>query len=191
MYEYRRANVSKRLVRQIAGTQLVGWLARRTLHHIDRSVHRLTKGRTTFSAWVSGLPVVMLTTTGAKTGRQHTRPVLGIPDGERLILIGSNFGQPHNPAWYHNLRANPRASVTVDGVRRIVDARELTGEERDRHFERGLQINPGWARYRQRAANRRIPVISLDPAPDDAATPGAPGRRHRASGTGRSRSAAG
>jgi deazaflavin-dependent oxidoreductase (nitroreductase family) len=76
---------------------------------------------------VSGLPVVMLTTTGAKTGRQRTRPVLGIPDGERLILVGSNFGRPHHPAWYHNLRAGPRAIGTSSAACRSIPAGRGTG----------------------------------------------------------------
>ena len=116
------------------------------------------------SALFGWLPVVMLTTTGAKTGRLRTIPVLGLPDSDRLVVVATNYGRPHHPAWYHNLRANPRASVSVNGVTREVEAHELTGDERELHLQRGIEINPGWARYRRRAAaSRRIPVIRLDP----------------------------
>jgi hypothetical protein len=62
-------------------------------------VYRLTGGATTASAWLSGLKITMLTTTGAKTGSGRTALVLGLPDGENMIVIASNFGRPHNPAW--------------------------------------------------------------------------------------------
>jgi deazaflavin-dependent oxidoreductase (nitroreductase family) len=107
--------------------------------------------------------VVMLTTTGAKTGRRRTLPVLGLPDGDTLVVIASNYGQRHNPSWYHDLQAHPRASVTVAGVTLEVEAHELSGEERARYYQRGIEVNAGWVKYRKRA-NRRIPVIRLDPA---------------------------
>jgi deazaflavin-dependent oxidoreductase (nitroreductase family) len=163
MTTYAEVSALRRLVRQAAATRPTAWLCRHTLHHIDRLVFRITRGRTTFSSSLSGLPVVMLATTGARTGRQRTVPVLGIPDGDRLVVIASNYGQRHSPAWCHNLRAHPRATVSMGGVTREVQARELAGDERERYFQRGLEINPGWARYRRRAGNREIPVISLDP----------------------------
>ena len=73
------------------------------------------------------------------------------------------YGRPHHPAWYHNLRSQPRATVTVDGTTRQVQAHELTGQERDRCFEHAVRMHPGFAIYRTRAANRRIPVMRLDP----------------------------
>ena len=83
---------------------------------LDRLVYRLTNGTTTASAWLAGVKITMLTTTGAKTRRQRTVPVLGLREGEDMIVIASNFGRPHNPAWYHNLRAHPNATIVVDGV---------------------------------------------------------------------------
>ena len=115
----------------------------------------------------------MLTTTGARTGRQRTLPLVGLADGERLVLIASNFGRRGNPGWYHNLRAQPRATVTAGGVTRAVMARELTGAERERGFQLGVAIHPGWADYRRRASNRSIPVIGLYPVapPEERAWP--------------------
>jgi deazaflavin-dependent oxidoreductase (nitroreductase family) len=66
-------------------------------------VYRVSRGRSTFTSWVTGLPIVMLTTTGARSGRQRTLPVLGVPDDGTLVVIASNYGQERNPAWYYNL----------------------------------------------------------------------------------------
>jgi deazaflavin-dependent oxidoreductase (nitroreductase family) len=132
---------------------------------VDRMVYRLTRGATTASAWLGGVKVTMLTTTGAKTGRLRTVPVLGLPDGENMIVIASNFGRPHNPAWYHNLRANPNATIAVDGVERQVVARELSGSERESSYRRGEEIFPGFTHYRSWATGRQIPVLRLEPLP--------------------------
>ena len=70
----------------------------RALPQIDRAFYRLSRGHTTFSAWVSGLPVVMLTSTGARTGKPRTVPVLGLPDGDRLVVIASTMAGPVIPA---------------------------------------------------------------------------------------------
>jgi deazaflavin-dependent oxidoreductase (nitroreductase family) len=161
---YEDANPFHRLMRWQAGTAPMSRLWARTLHHLDRFVCRLTKGRHTLANLVSGLPVVMLTTTGAKSGQQRTLPVNGIPDGERIGIIASNWGQRHHPGWYHNLRANPRASISVGGVSSDVLAYEAEGEERDRLWQRGLEVYPGWVGYERRASNRRIPIMVLTPS---------------------------
>ena len=133
------------------------------LHHIDTFVSRHSTGRLTFSSWVSGLPVVMLTTTGARTGMSRTVPLVGIRDGAALVVIASNFGRTRSPGWYHNLRSDPRASVTVHGTTWHVVAPEIDGAEREWFFQQGVHMHPGWAHYRRRAAGRRIPVIRLEP----------------------------
>jgi deazaflavin-dependent oxidoreductase (nitroreductase family) len=163
MYGHRDANLFRRIVRVTAAWRPLSLFYARTLHHIDRLVYRLTSGRATFASWTAGLPIVMLTTTGAKSGRRSTLPLVALPEGDRLVVIASNYGQQRNPAWYHNLRANPRATVCFEGVTREMVARELEGEERERHYERGIEIYPGWTQYRKRAAHRRIPVLELTP----------------------------
>ena len=160
---YEDANPLHRVMRWQAGTAPMSRLWARTLHHLDRLVFRLTKERHTFSTLASGLPVVMLTTTGAKSGKQRTSPVLGIPDGERIALVASNWGQHRHPGWYHNLRANPRASIRAGGVSRDVLAYEAQGEERERLWRRDLEVYPGRVGYERRASNRRIPVMVLMP----------------------------
>jgi deazaflavin-dependent oxidoreductase (nitroreductase family) len=130
---------------------------------LDRLVYRLSGGATTATAWLAGVEIAMLTTTGARTGRPRTLPVLSLPDGEDAILIASNFGRPRNPAWCHNLRADPRATIVVGGVSRAVLARELEGAERERGYGRGEDIFPGFTLYRRWAADRQIPVFRACP----------------------------
>ncbi len=130
---------------------------------VDQLVYRLTGGATTMSSWLAGVEITMLTTTGARTGRTRTLPVLAVPDGEDTILIASNFGRRRNPSWYHNLRANPRATIVAEGVSREVLARELTGTDRESGYRRGEAIFPGFTHYTRWAADRRIPVLRLEP----------------------------
>jgi deazaflavin-dependent oxidoreductase (nitroreductase family) len=160
---YAESNSIHRFVRWTASTGPVAWFYARTLHHIDRVVFRISGGRTTFAAIVSGLPVVMLTTTGARSGRSTTVPLLGVPHDGDVVVVASNYGQRRNPAWYYNLRANPDASVVVGGEKRAVRAHEVAGEERDRLWREGLTIYPGWTSYRARASHRTIPVMVLGP----------------------------
>ncbi len=167
MYQYTEAGVLRRVVRQATTSRPLAWLSARILPSIDRVVFRATQGRTTFSMWLSGLPVVLLTTMGSRTGQPRTTPVLGIPDGDRLVVVAANFGKRNHPSWYHNARAHPRVSVAVDGVAREYEAHELMGEERDRQFQEAVRMNPGWLRYRTWAGDRQIPVIRLDRVPSD------------------------
>jgi deazaflavin-dependent oxidoreductase (nitroreductase family) len=161
--KYQEANPILRFLRWSAATAPVSWLYLRMLHHMDRLSYRLTRGRHILSGWFTGLPMVMLTTTGAKTGQQRTSPVIGEPDGDNLVVVASNWGQRHSPGWYYNLCANPAATVTVKGVSRRVLAREAVGEERDRLWQRDLEFYPGRSAYQRRATNRRIPVVVLEP----------------------------
>jgi len=161
MYQHAEANVFKRAIRRSAGWKPLSLFYARTLHLIDRGVFKLSRGRTTFSAWLAGLPVAWLTTTGAKSGVERTSPVLAIPCGDgRLVVIASNYGQRNNPSWYHNIRANPRTRIHFGGDEREMVARVLEGDERERWYERGIEIYPGWVQYRKRAP-RQIPVIEL------------------------------
>jgi deazaflavin-dependent oxidoreductase (nitroreductase family) len=152
-----------RLVQLVAAKVPMSLVPVRALPRIDRGFYRLSREHTTFSAWVSGLPVVMLTSTGARTGRPRTVPVLGLPDGDRLVVIASNYGRPDNPGWYYNLLAQPRAVVTWEGSSVQMLARELKGEERQGQIARGLEAYPWWEQYHRRAAPRQIPVIMLEP----------------------------
>lgn len=159
-------NVAQRAVRRLIATRPVTWVLARTVHHIDAAVFRASGGRTTASATLTGLPLITLTTTGAKSGQPRSVPLVGIPDGERLILIASNWGQAKHPAWYHNIKANPAVTVSHGGKTRHYTARELAGAERAAAFARAAALYPGYDGYAQRAG-REIPVVGLE-AEDDA-----------------------
>ncbi len=162
METYRRARRLHRFVRRTAATRPMARVYGVIQQPLDQLVHRRTGGASTATSWLAGVEITMLTTTGARTGAPRTLPVLGIPDGHDVILIASNFGRTSNPAWYHNLRAHPRATIAVGGVRRDVEARELSGGERDQGYRRGEEIFPGFTFY-ARWTKRRIPVLRLTP----------------------------
>ncbi len=153
-----------RFWRRVIATGPGALMLRRFAPWIDPRVLRLTRGKYTLAHLVSGLPVVWLTTTGARTGRQRTTPVLGFPVDEGLAVIASNFGQGHDPAWSHNLRAHPEGEVSVDGRGWRFRATEASGDQRARIWRQGLTIYPGWSAYERRAGNRRIPVFVLEAA---------------------------
>ena len=158
-----RPNVIARTVRRVIATRPVAWLLARTIHHVDGATLRLSGGRTTASAVLSGLPIIELTTTGAKSGRPRTVPLVGIPDGERLILIASNWGQAKHPAWYYNVKANP--AVTVQDGDEVTEgvARELDGDERQHWWELAVAAYPPYAEY-QTKTSRQIPVFLVEKA---------------------------
>ena len=84
------------------------------LHRMDVVMLKLSHGRHTVTEIV-GLPIIQITTIGAKSGEPRTMPLVSLFDGEKIALIGSNFGRQHNPGWYYNLKANPQCTVQVNG----------------------------------------------------------------------------
>ena len=109
----------------------------------------------------AGAPMLLLHSTGAKSGEERLHPLVYRPDGERLVIFGSKGGAPTHPAWYHNLVANPRASVEVGSERFDVTARVAEGEERDRIWEAQKVEMPPFADY-ERKTDRQIPVVVLE-----------------------------
>jgi deazaflavin-dependent oxidoreductase (nitroreductase family) len=160
-FAYARANAVQRALRRLAASGPGSLVFARILHRIDRPVFRLTRGRATFASVISGLPVVMLTTAGARTGRPRTVPLLGLPTPDGLAVIASNWGRRDPAAWERNLRADPVATLAIGGHARRVRAVEARGEERDRIWREGLEVYPGWAAYERRAGDRRIAVFVL------------------------------
>lgn len=108
-----------------------------------------------------GAPLLLLTTTGAKSGRRYTTPLMSLPDEGRLAVFASKAGAPTNPDWYHNVIANP--TVTVEFGDKTFEARavEVTGEERDRLYARQAALRPPFAEYEAKT-KRKIPVIVLE-----------------------------
>jgi deazaflavin-dependent oxidoreductase (nitroreductase family) len=108
-----------------------------------------------------GAPMILLHTVGAKSGEERVHPVVFQPVGDAMAVFASKGGAPTNPAWYHNIVANPRFTVEVGTDTFEVQARVAEGEERDRIWERQKQQNPGFAEYEQKTT-RQIPVVILE-----------------------------
>jgi deazaflavin-dependent oxidoreductase (nitroreductase family) len=106
-------------------------------------------------------PMLLLTTTGARSGRSYTTPLVYSKDGERIVIIASKAGAPNNPDWYHNLRAHPTVTVEVGAERFQAKAVITSGEERERLFNNHAQMLPIFNEYRKKTT-RQIPVIALE-----------------------------
>lgn len=154
-----------RFVQKLASTTAGAWLFARTLHHVDPFLLRISGGAVSLPQVLAGLPTVLLTTTGAKTGKRRTVPVLGLDDGERWVVVATNWGGENHPAWYYNVRANPAVELTWKGRTETYFARDATDEERAAYWDRAKQLYVGFEAYRQRT-DREIPVVVLTPTAD-------------------------
>jgi deazaflavin-dependent oxidoreductase (nitroreductase family) len=152
-----------RITRKIIATRPAAWLLSHTAHLFDRFLMSITGGRHSLAALITGLPVINLTTIGAKSGRSRTVPLLGIPDGENLILIASNWGSGRHPGWYYNIRANPEVQVETAGQTTPYTAHETEGAERQQRWQTAVQCYPGYEAYKRWTNGREIPVIVLAP----------------------------
>ncbi|CAM00573.1 deazaflavin-dependent oxidoreductase (nitroreductase family) [Saccharopolyspora erythraea NRRL 2338] len=104
--------------------------------------------------------LLLLTTTGVRSGVSRTTPVLYLPDGDRLVVFASNGGAAKSPAWYHNLVANPLVTVELGGDRYEARAESVEPGEHDELWRRQVEIEPGFAEFRRRA-DRVIPLVAL------------------------------
>jgi deazaflavin-dependent oxidoreductase (nitroreductase family) len=111
----------------------------------------------------AGSPLLLLHSTGARTGRKLVKPMMYLRDGDRYLVFASKGGAPENPAWYHNLLAHPDVEIEVGDETVPVRAVVLTGEERDRKYAEQAALYPGFAEYQQKT-DRVIPVVALVPS---------------------------
>ena len=162
-YEVKPSNAAQRLMQTVASSRPGSWAFSKVLHHADRQVFKLTKGRTTVPTIVAGLPVVMVTTTGAKSGQARTMPLLAIPVGSDLAIIGTNFGQTNTPGWVFNLEADPHATVTYRERNVSVIAR--VADEYDTALSAAAKVYPGYDKYRERISGREVRVFVLETEP--------------------------
>ena len=114
---------------------------------------------------VFGEQLLLLTTTGAKTGRTRTTPLLYVPDGADIVLIASRGGNTSHPAWYHNLVANPHATALLNGRTIECIAHQADGDERARLWRMANDYYSGFDAYQSRTGGRTVPVMVLTPAP--------------------------
>jgi deazaflavin-dependent oxidoreductase (nitroreductase family) len=133
----------------------------RTMPALDALTLRLTRGRTTYTEGVAGLPTIYVTTRGARTGARRTVPLLAVVSGDDLAVIGSIWGRARHPGWVHNLLADPHATVTRHDRRLEVVAREVTGPEADRIWAAARALYRGYRTYPGRTHGRTIRVFLL------------------------------
>jgi deazaflavin-dependent oxidoreductase (nitroreductase family) len=108
-----------------------------------------------------GMPMVLVTVTGAKSGKTYTTPLVYSKDGNRFVIIASMAGAPNNPDWYHNIKANPAVTLEIGTERFQAKATVTSGEERERLFNAQAAIMPVFNDYRKKTT-RQIPVIALE-----------------------------
>jgi len=108
-----------------------------------------------------GAPMVLISTTGAKSGQRRTNPLVYTTDGDRVVVVASKGGAPSNPDWYYNLKANPDVTVEIGEETFEATAEEVTGDERDRLFNAQADVMPGFKEYEAKTT-RRIPVFVLN-----------------------------
>lgn len=148
-------------IQKMSSTRAFARVAPHVMPVLDRAVHRLSGGRTMISTQL--LPGVVLTSTGARSGRQRRTPLACMPEKERgsWLLIGSNFGKAGHPGWTANLRRHPDARISWQGADIAVRARQLDGAERAEAWEELLRFWPPYAVYQARI-ERRIRVFRLE-----------------------------
>jgi deazaflavin-dependent oxidoreductase (nitroreductase family) len=153
----------QRLIQRVVSAQPVTRFFSYFLHYVDRPMLRLSNGRFSPAGFFTGLPITLLTTTGAKSGQPRTIPIVAIPYQDEIVLIASNWGGFHHPAWYYNLRAHPQAVLLRDGRQATYLARFAGAGERERYWQAAVAIYPGYAAYQRRTAGRQIPIMVLTP----------------------------
>lgn len=149
-----------RLAVKFASTRVGSWTVR-TLMPLDRKLLIRTDGRRTVLGPV-GAPTMLLETTGRKSGQRRVSPLLFARDGGSLVVVGSNFGQEHHPAWTGNLLAEPRSVAVVRGKRFEVRADLLSGVEAEAAYQLMVEVAGAYASYRGRT-DRDIRVFRLTP----------------------------
>jgi deazaflavin-dependent oxidoreductase (nitroreductase family) len=158
------ANAAQRAMQRLASSRPGSWVFQRTLYPFDKLLFTFSGGRVTAPGLVAGLPVIMLTTTGAKSGQERTMPLVGVPVDGELVVIGSNYGQERTPGWVYNLEANPAATVAYRSASVPVRARLATPAETEAAFAEAAKVYPGYAKYRERASHRTIRAFVLEAA---------------------------
>lgn len=149
------------LLERFFKTRLGTWGAIHIGQRIDPPLMRMTRGRLR-TAGIA--PTILLTHTGAKSGKRRTTPLLYFTDDDEVVLVASKGGADSHPAWYHNVKANPEVEASSDGRPAPYVAREAVGAERERLWKLATTLYPGYDLYQEKARpHRTIPVVVLTP----------------------------
>jgi deazaflavin-dependent oxidoreductase (nitroreductase family) len=161
-------NRLQRTIQHVASLRPVAAVFRHTFHHVDRWAVRLLRGRT-LSGLLAGVPNIMLTTTGARTGRSRTVPLIGLPvTGRGTAIVGTRWGSERNPGWFHNLTSDPRAVVERGDERiDVVARRVVAGGEYDAIMRQAGAVYVGYPKYHRRISRRAVPVFVLEPVSEE------------------------
>ncbi len=162
-YEMRPVNGAQRVFQRGASTKAGAWLFSKLAHRVDGRLLAMTHGRTAVATLMAGLPIITVTTTGAKSGLPRPLPLLGIPMDGDLALIGTNFGQTNTPGWVYNLEADPTGSVSYRDRTVDVTARRASLQETEAALTAAAQVYPGYDKYRERITGREVKVFVLSP----------------------------
>jgi deazaflavin-dependent oxidoreductase (nitroreductase family) len=168
----RRRQISgwERALERFAASPAGGWYFINVANKVDKHLVPATNGR--FSTAV-GQQVLVVETIGARTGAARRIPLVYVTDGDDIVLIASKGGAPKNPAWYHNLKANPEVQVWARDRTGRYRAREASGDERERLWDKAVDYYAGYETYQRRTGGRQIPVMVLTPiSPGTGTAPG-------------------
>ena len=146
--DFPRPNAFYRFLHKIYRWRPVSWFISVLVPPIDRFLFKISGKRITLVKILSGLPVVMLHTIGAKSGKPRDNPLIGIPAGDyndNLVLIGSNWGREHNPGWYYNIKAHPKVKLSFKGTTEEYEAKEVENEEEyNAHWQKAVSYYSGY-----------------------------------------------
>ena len=160
--EIKKPNAFQKLIHRIAMLHPVTAFFAPWLYRLDKAILQWTHGKYAASQ-IAGWPIVQLTTIGAKTNQPRTVPLVGLFDKEKIGLIASSLGREHNPGWYYNLKAHPECEIDFHGRSAKYIAREAKGDEYKQYWKLGLSFYAGYDQYKQRAPDRHIPIMVLEP----------------------------
>ena len=165
-FHKQQRNLFHKLILRIVAVRPVAWLLRQTLYPVDRWLFSRTEGKVSLTGLLTGTPIILLTTIGAKTGMPRSVPLLTVPVNNSFVVFGTYFGSNRYPAWYYNLKKNPLATISGEHFSNKYIAREATSEEHEIYWPKAVAMYGGYQKYKDRVKNRHIPIFILDPIED-------------------------
>jgi deazaflavin-dependent oxidoreductase (nitroreductase family) len=160
-YQVRKPSAAQVAMQHIAATRAGAWFFAKTLDRIDKALLRLSRDRVTLPGTMAGLPVLTVTTIGARTGQRRSAPLVGVPADDDIAVIGTSFGQSRTPGWYHNMRSDPKVEVTYRDKTVKAVAREADEDEGQAIWDRARTIYVGYEAYASRIKSRQIHIMVL------------------------------
>ncbi|HEX4245043.1 MAG TPA: nitroreductase/quinone reductase family protein [Acidimicrobiales bacterium] len=161
-YQIPTPNAAQRAVWHVSASPPGAWLFAKVLHRTDAAVLEVTGGRFSLTEVLAGIPILTVITTGARTGQRRQNPLLGVPVGDELAVIGTHFGQPGTPAWYYNLKAHPLIELAYRGKVIPARAREAEGEDWSGVWAQARRLYGGYESYARRIRGRSIHIMVLE-----------------------------